>query len=468
MLTFSRVLCLGAILAQSREESDECISLLQFQVNLSASENLSLNSTVKIPRARLKENLTAGAENVAPMYLQRSYVKPRTGRHISLVWISSVLLLFAFLSLLRHLVPLLINYSARRAQSHENDAPETGSPSVTKQTTPVLFYGTLYIICSCALIKYNKYLMSDGRFPYSVNLTLGHQASGSVFLYFLYKMRPSLYPSLSGTGENRVRCFTFFRGLLPVAICFSGQLVLSNTAYIYTSVAFLQMMKEGNMVLVYLGSLLVGLEAFHSVRARVLLCLLLSTALTIQGQITFSLTGFAVQGISQFMEATKIVLQSVLLSAAGSGHLDPYSYNLVVQPTTACLIFSFLCFANVYIPAVPLAPWAAYVAWLPHLIANCMIALALNLVIAFFIAHSSAVGFIIAGIAKDICLIIADIVFSGTQVSKLQYIAFGLQVSFVTAYSLLKLYSKQLEPGEVKVVTKEKQLEPNEVKVVTK
>jgi hypothetical protein len=35
----------------------------------------------------------------------------------------------------------------------------------------------------------------------------------------------------------------FFRSILPIGFLFSGSLILSNTAYIYLSVAYIQMLK---------------------------------------------------------------------------------------------------------------------------------------------------------------------------------------------------------------------------------
>lgn len=35
----------------------------------------------------------------------------------------------------------------------------------------------------------------------------------------------------------------FFRSILPIGVLFSGSLVLSNTAYLYLTVSFIQMLK---------------------------------------------------------------------------------------------------------------------------------------------------------------------------------------------------------------------------------
>eukprot|EP00440_Ansanella_granifera_P011142 gb/GFBE01012084.1/.p1 GENE.gb/GFBE01012084.1/~~gb/GFBE01012084.1/.p1 ORF type:complete len:455 (+),score=109.66 gb/GFBE01012084.1/:1-1365(+) len=306
----------------------------------------------------------------------------------------------------------------------------------------IVFYGILYIAASVALIKYNKFLITDGRFPFAINLTLGHQVAGSLCLFLVYKLRPALFPSLSDEEKNKEITWRFFGlAVCPIALCFSGQLVLSNSAYQFSSVAFLQMMKEGNIVLVYLLSLLAGMERFDSARARILFCLFLSTTLTIQGELNFDFTGFAIQGTSQFLECSKIVLQAILLSAAGSKGLDALSYNLLVQPATAVLVLVYLLVIMSGLSSISTASAADYAAWWPHLAANALTALSLNLTASVFIANTSAVGFIVAGILKDVTLILIDVLISGTQISQLQVVAFSCQVMFVGGYSLFKTFS---------------------------
>jgi len=310
---------------------------------------------------------------------------------------------------------------------------------------PIVFYGILYIVCSATLIKYNKFLMTANRFPYAVNMALGHQILGSLFLVIMYRLRPSRFPSLQPENLQEMDSGLLTRGL-PIAACFGGQLMLSNMAYLYSSVAFLQMMKEGNMFLVYSLSLVVGLERFQSTQARVLACLAFSTALTIEGELSFSFAGFTLQSCSQIMECLKIVQQSSMLSVPGKRRLDSLSYNLLVQPATAGVLTIILISAGTGVVSnVSMAPWSAYMAWWPHLVANAIVALALNISISLFIANTSAVGFIVAGIVKDVCLICADVAISGTKLSHLQVGAFSLQLLFAASYSLLKIFAKKEE-----------------------
>lgn len=323
-------------------------------------------------------------------------------------------------------------------------AMATSSTSGEASILPVLFYGAIYIAASSALIKYNKYLITPGRFPFALNLTFGQQVIGSTSLAVTYFLKPAHFSSLSDPEKSKdVTSRFWLMAVLPIALCFSGELVLSNSAYEFSSVAFLQMMKESNIVLVYIMSMAAQIECFDSTRARILFGLFLSTSLTVQGELAFDVRGFSIQGTSQILGCSKIVLQSVLLSAAGSKGLDALSYNLMVQPTTAFTVAVYVVFCMLAIPQIETASLADYAVWWPHLLANGLTALALNLTVSAFIARTSAVGFIIVGILKDVCVIMFDVLISGTPISNLQIGAFACQVCFVGCYSLVKSFSKE-------------------------
>merc|ERR1711998_55750 len=101
-----------------------------------------------------------------------------------------------------------------------------------------------YFASSTGVIMFNKYLMHADRFPFAVPLVLLHAAFASVFSLILFLVKPSLFPSLRDPEpQNRVVVDSdlILRGAFPIAALFAVQLVLSNTAYLHSTVAFLQM-----------------------------------------------------------------------------------------------------------------------------------------------------------------------------------------------------------------------------------
>jgi hypothetical protein len=313
------------------------------------------------------------------------------------------------------------------------------------------FVVVLYIVTSGGLITFNKYLMHEDRFPFAQCLVLLHMAFSSIFALLLFLVKPSFFPSLTHATE-RVALDTDYvlRGLLPIAVLFSASLVLSNTAYIYSSMAFLQMMKEANLALVYGFSLLASIESFHWTKVKIVLMIMCATTLTVHGELNFSFKGCVIQGASQVFETAKLVLQAVLLSNAAR-KLDVLSFVLLVSP---------ICFAALGIASLttmyvfpldhfPHPQWSDIVAWWPLLAANASLAFALNVIVTLLLKRAAAVGFILAGITKDVVIIVVASIAMHEHISMLQVAGFCGQLCLVCAWSLMKAYPDEFEDGVI-------------------
>merc|ERR1719272_2508086 len=67
-----------------------------------------------------------------------------------------------------------------------------------------------------------------------------------------------------------------------------------------------------------------------------------------------------------------------------------------------------------------------------------MLAFSLNIVVATVIKQLSAVGFLLAGIVKDICIIVTSAWFLGESLSAQQLVGFTLALIGVLSYSMYK------------------------------
>jgi hypothetical protein len=312
----------------------------------------------------------------------------------------------------------------------------------------LMVFASLYIATSAVMIAFNKYIIHDGRFPFAVALVLIHCGFSSIMAFALLLVKPSLFPSLTSPTEKVVIDRDLAAKLVLIAILFSVQLVLSNTAYLHSSMAFLQMMKEANLVLVYGMSLLAAMEVFNWVRGRLILLIVVATFLTIRGEINFSWTGFGIQATGQIFESAKIVLQALLLSNVGK-KLDVLTYVVLVMPLCFfVLAFMYLCLGYLHpLEHLKTPAWSDIVTWWPILAVNACVAFALNLAIALFMKNSSAVAFILAGIAKDAVIVLSGFVIMHEPVSMLQATAFAFQLLLIWIWSMMKFFPDKFENG---------------------
>jgi len=307
--------------------------------------------------------------------------------------------------------------------------------------------GTFYVAISAALIDYNKFMMSPGRFPFALPLVLVHSVTCVVCAGALYVARPSLFPSLTDPDlKVEISRDMLLKGALPIAVTMCGSLVLSNLAYIWSSVAFLQMMKESNVVLVYLLALAASLETFSWQSARILSLLVVATIITVEGEVRFSWMGFLLQGAAQACECVKVTLQALLLSGSKK-KLDPLTYVLVVMPLCVCVLAFTLGIllvcgggSHVTVPSREdlVRNWQL-------LVCNGLLAFSLNLVVAAFLKHTSPVAVILVGIIKDAAIVFFNIVFLGEAVSAIQTIGFILQLLLVGLWSAMKTFPGAFE-----------------------
>jgi hypothetical protein len=264
-----------------------------------------------------------------------------------------------------------------------------------KQYSKTLTFCTLYIALSGGLINFNKYLVHTGRFPHPMALTAIHMATNLVLTAIILSVRPSLMP---GVAKCKGRLLDLYKYLVPIGCFFAVMLYGSNRAYMYCSVAFLQFMKEANVVLVFVFSALAGLQIVNRQRLFVICWVILGSSMCVSGELHFVFIGFAIQGVSQLAECMRAVIAELVLTG-NDLRLDPLSYTFFVAPV--CLAVLLVGTVITWDPAIP----ADIATWWPCLIPNACIAVCLNVAIASVIQETSAVGFVITGMVKDIALV---------------------------------------------------------------
>jgi len=302
-------------------------------------------------------------------------------------------------------------------------------------------YCTLYIVLSGGLIDFNKYLVHEGRFPHPMALTAIHMFTSFVLTSIILLAKPSMMPSVE---KNRGKLAELYKYLIPIGCFFAVMLYGSNKAYMYCSVAFLQFMKETNVVLAFLFSALAGLQTVNRQRLVVILWVISGSSLCVSGELHFALTGFLLQLVSQFAECCRAVIAELVLSG-NNYKLDSLSYAFFISPV--CLVV--LVIGNIVTWKSEILTDAGAMWYL--LIPNACLAVCLNITIAQVIKETSAVGFMITGMVKDVVLVcFSSVVFHDT-IQRQQWFAFMITLSGVFFWSYMKI-----DPSSKAVQTFEK------------
>jgi len=298
------------------------------------------------------------------------------------------------------------------------------------QVAKTLALCTGYIVLSGGLINFNKYLMNKSRFPHPMALTAMHMTASLVLCSLVLLMRPSAMPSVEGCKGKMAKLYKY---LAPIGFLFAIMLYGSNRAYLYCSIAFLQFMKEANVVLVFTFSALAGLQFINRQRVVVIAWVILGSSLCVHGELNFVFLGFMLQGVSQLAECARAVVAELVLTGS-EFKLDPLSYTFFMAPV--CLVV--LCIGNIitwdHSVITDLAVW-----W-PYLLPNACMAFCLNVMIAQVIKETSAVGFIITGVVKDICLVVFSSLVFHDSITMNQWLSFSITLSGVFFWSIMKVF----------------------------
>jgi len=298
-----------------------------------------------------------------------------------------------------------------------------------------------YIMVSACLINFNKFLLQ--KFPFPWELTALHMSFCSLMSLLLYGVAPGLFPAMERVQGRKMQLLKFF---LPLGAFFATALYASNKAYLYCTVAFLQFMKESNVVLVFLLCCAVGLQRMDRVKAVVVVWILAGSWMCIHGEINFTMIGFTIQAISQFAECSKNVMGEFLMSSTDF-KLDPLTYTMFMAPVS--LLFLSMGVAWTWDPAVVAAAQANW----HYLLPNACLAYGLNLIIAMVLKNCSAMGFILAGMVKDIVIVVVSSHLFGDYIAGMQYFGFAVTLAGCGCWSLLKLMPNGGVASALKFIT---------------
>lgn len=225
---------------------------------------------------------------------------------------------------------------------------------------------------------------------------------------------------LPGVKEKKVDGGVMRTQIFPVSFCFAISLVLSNKAYIYLSVSYIQMLKAFTPVAVLIFSFIAGLEKTSWMEVYIVFIICVGVAITSIGETYFSWMGFTFQSLAILAESTRLVLTNILMKSL---KLDPLSSLYYIAPLCAlfigpaCLYFEFndLPFDRIYTSQ-----------FMGVMAVNGIVAFSLNVAVVLLISNTSALVLTLAGIVKDILLVFFSVTIFGSPVTPLQYAGYGV------------------------------------------
>lgn len=251
----------------------------------------------------------------------------------------------------------------------------------------------------------------------------------------LVSCAPQLYPTMPHALANKRQVFKY---IFPLGCLFAVALYCSNAAYRYSSIAFLQFCKEGNLVIIYFMSVAVGLQTFSWTKFWALTIIIAGCSMCVNGEINFVMMGLIFQLTSEVAACSKNIIGEIIMTGAGM-KLDPLTFVAFQAPCSLAPLLMGLYFSS--------GPHEkAFTGFQEHwmlVLASGTLAFLLNVLIAIALKRLSALSFIVVGITKDVCIVSASTIVMGEYISLWQKIGFLITVAGIATYSHIKLTEHQ-------------------------
>ncbi|ESQ46641.1 hypothetical protein EUTSA_v10000222mg [Eutrema salsugineum] len=315
------------------------------------------------------------------------------------------------------------------------------SDGVLKKIILSYTYVAIWIFLSFTVIVYNKYILDKKLYnwPYPITLTMIHMAFCSSLAVILIKVFKIVEP-VSMSRE------TYLRSVVPIGALYSLSLWLSNSAYIYLSVSFIQMLKALMPVAVYSIGVLLKKETFKSQTMTNMLSISFGVAIAAYGEAKFDVWGVVLQLGAVAFEATRLVLIQILLTSKGI-NLNPITSLYYVAP--CCMAFLSVPWMFVEFPI--LRDTSSFHFDFVVFGTNSVCAFALNLAVFLLVGKTSALTMNVAGVVKDWLLIAFSWSVIKDTVTPLNLFGYGLAFLGVGYYNHCKLQALKAKDAQKKV-----------------
>ncbi|KAF9482328.1 hypothetical protein BDN70DRAFT_444682 [Pholiota conissans] len=246
----------------------------------------------------------------------------------------------------------------------------------------------IWIVLSSSVIIYNNYLYNTLNFKYPVFLVTWHLGFAAIGTRVLQRTTHLL----DGVKDVHMTKEMFVRSILPIGILFSGSLILSNTAYLYLSVSYIQMLKAFTPVAILLISWASRLQDPSKKLGVIVLMISTGVALASHGEMHFNLFGFLTQAAAVAFEASRLVMIQILLHNL---KMDPLVSLHYYAPVCAIINLVFLPFTEGMAPFYELLNVGVGV-----LVTNAAVAFLLNVAAVFLVGVGSGLVLTLAGVFK--------------------------------------------------------------------
>ena len=326
-------------------------------------------------------------------------------------------------------VPLLP--TSRREVDENMDEGDENMEIVAEsiQKLPYYVYIVMWMVLSSAQIGFNKAIFYHWDFPYPLFLISCHMFVSTVVTQLMAKYTTNGIPAMTNVKINFANMYPY---LVPLALCQSASMILSNMSYAYLTVSYLQMIKTLTIIFVLALSYLFKLGSPSLFGLLIVLLVVGGVAFASTGELPHSILGVQLQLIGVLAESFRLVITDWLMR---NTPLDPFS--LIYYTSPICLAIVVTSASIFEFSRLPFDRMLSY-PFVFMIEINSILAFALTTSIILLIANTSALGLTICGVAKDTLYlgVSSFLVKTNHHVTTIHHIGYGIAIVGMVIYRL--------------------------------
>ncbi|KAL1583773.1 hypothetical protein WHR41_07469 [Cladosporium halotolerans] len=305
--------------------------------------------------------------------------------------------------------------------------PAAEKPAPAQAGIHPAVYIAAWISLSSSVILFNKYILDTMGFRFPIVLTTWHLG----FATFMTQILARFTNVLDSRKKVPMTGKIYLRAIVPIGVMFSLSLICGNVTYLYLSVSFIQMLKATTPVAVLIASWIMGVAPPNLKTLGNVSFIVLGVIIASYGEIKFVMMGFLFQIAGIAFEATRLVMVQKLLSSA-EFKMDPLVSLYYFAP--ACAVMNGITSLFVEVPHMSWADIEKVGYFV--LLANALVAFALNVSVVFLIGKTSGLVMTLCGVLKDILLVVASMMIFRDPVSPLQFFGYSIALGGLVYYKL--------------------------------
>ena len=315
-------------------------------------------------------------------------------------------------------------------QAAEQHAAAASSPPEQQQPpdsgyAPVVFW----VVVSAIVILFNKALYAS-VFPHPLTLTAIHMAAAAAITGGMRAVGWLQPPALGWAAWGAT--------VLPIGVLYSVSLGASNLAAARLSVSFMQMIKALMPLATLAAAVAFRMESPSWRQALIVSTLVVGVAVAAHGELLWEPDGVALQLLSVAAEAVRLVLVQRLLQAQLPKGTSPLvSIALFAPPAAALLGAVAAALEPGALGALARDPAAAALVAL-----NTAAAFTLNIAVVLLVRATSSLTLTLAGVVKDVLLIVLSIVLFHSPVTATQIGGYGIALTGLNIHDAFKSHGK--------------------------